>query len=162
MAKYIIRKLTDEGEKRMTGIELAELLRPADRREILAFTDDVKQEIMDSINSSDECWAAFTKEGRNVIAVWGIRKIKGINGRLIWCLGTYQVSRYWLPFSLMSKRILNKWAGRYQRLYNNVGSFNADAIKWLKWCGATFGHEFLINDKEYFIPFTIERRKQHV
>lgn len=157
MANYIIRKLTDTTEKRMTGEELYELLRKEDRREMAAFIKDIKQEVMASIFESDECWAAFTKEGRNVIAVWGICKQQGVKGRLIWCLGTYRVNDYWLQFAKVSRKILREWAKRYKRLYNNVGAFNTESIRWLKWCGAVFGEKFLANGKEYFLPFEIKR-----
>lgn len=152
--KYIIRKITDAREKKELAEELTELLRDEDRREITAGGRSAYDEVHDSIHMSAECYAAFAGEDRTLIAVWGYRRVKGADGRLIWCLGTYQIKRYWLPFAVESKRIIARWARRFGVLYNAVGAFNHDTIRWLEWCGAVFHEEVKVGD-EVFLPFTI-------
>lgn len=154
--KYTIRKLASDCDKREAAQELSELLRAIDRREIHAASDNVLHEIKASINESDECWAAYEKKGRGLIAVWGIKRIKDYPGRLIWCLGTYRISQYWLSFAGVSRRIVQRWANRYGVLHNAVGVFNEDAIKWLEWCGATMREPIQVG-REQFYPFEIRR-----
>lgn len=154
MGKYIIRQITDAHEKKELAEELTALLRDADRREITAGGRSAYDEVRDSIHMSAACFAAFTRDDRALIAVWGYRRVKGNDGRLIWCLGTYRIKNYWLPFAVASKKILMRWARRFGVLYNAVGAFNEDTIRWLAWCGATF-HEGVRVGEETFLPFTI-------
>lgn len=152
--KYIIRKITDAHEKKELTHELTDLLRDADRREITAGGRSAYDEVRDSIHMSAECFAAFAGPDRALVAVWGYRRVKGADGRLIWCLGTYHIKEYWLPFAIESRRILSRWARRFGVLYNAVGAFNHDTIRWLEWCGARFHGQVQVGD-ETFLPFTI-------
>ena len=77
------------------------------------------------------------------------------NPREVWCLGTEKVKRHFLPFALESRVILKRWARKYRRLYNAVGAFNEDALKWLAWCGAEFLEPFEL-EGEKFYPFEIK------
>lgn len=156
MAKaYSIKRLRTEEEKQAAAEELYGNLRDVDSREISAWTWDVAQEVRESIFMSDEAWAAREKRSGALIAVWGKREIQGKPGRLIWCLGTEKVKRHFLPFALESRVILKRWARKYRRLYNAVGAFNEDALKWLAWCGAEFLEPFEL-EGEKFYPFEIK------
>ncbi len=156
MAKaYSIKRLRTEEEKQAAAEELYENLRDVDSREISAWTWDVAREVRESIFMSDEAWAAREKRSGALIAVWGKREIQGKPGRLIWCLGTEKVKRHFLPFALESRVILKRWARKYRRLYNAVGAFNEDALKWLAWCGAEFLEPFEL-EGEKFYPFEIK------
>ncbi len=156
MAKaYSIKRLHTEEDKQAAAEELYENLRDADSREISAWTWDVAREVRESIFMSDEAWAAREKRSGALIAVWGKREIQGKPGRLIWCLGTEKVKRHFLPFALESRVILKRWARKYRRLYNAVGGFNEDALKWLAWCGAEFLEPFEL-EGEKFYPFEIK------
>lgn len=156
MAKaYSIKRLRTEEGKRAAAEELYENLRDADSREISAWTWDVAREVRESIFMSDEAWAARENRSGALIAVWGKREIQGKPGRLIWCLGTEEVKRHFLPFALESRVILKRWARKYGRLYNAVGAFNKDALKWLAWCGAEFLQPFEL-EGEKFYPFEIK------
>ena len=156
MAKaYSIKRLRKEEEKQAAAEELYENLRDVDSREISAWTWDVAREVRESIFMSDEAWAAREKRSGALIAVWGKREIQGKPGRLIWCLGTEKVKRHFLPFALESRVILKRWARKYRRLYNAVGAFNEDALKWLAWCGAEFLEPFEL-EGEKFYPFEIK------
>ncbi len=152
--RYTIRKLASDCDKREAAQELCDLLREVDRREIHAVSDNVLQEINESIDGSDECWAAYEKNGRGLIVVFGIPKINVSTGRLIWCLGTYRVSNYWMAFAGTSRKIITGWANRYGVLHNAVGVFNTDAIRWLEWCGATMREPIQVG-QEQFYPFEI-------
>lgn len=156
MAKnYIISKITSEIEKVSVAKELAADIRDVDRREILAATEDVYQEILASMQLSDMCYTGRARKDNKLIAVWGIRKIDGRGGRLIWCLGTLKLEKFWLSFADKSKKIVTDWAEKYGVLFNAVGSFNKNSIRWLKWCGADFGKSVSVG-KEKFIPFYIK------
>lgn len=140
--------------------ELAKNLREVDRREILAFTDDVEREAQESIDWSYELQFATTKDGR-IIAVWGVQPKRNDEGTqthaLIWCLGTDLIKRYTVSFAKESKAILQEWAKRYGFLYNVVGAFNDDAIRWLQWVGAIIdvASAKIIKNGETFRPFVI-------
>lgn len=156
MAKaYSIKWLRTEEEKQAAAEELYENLRDVDSREILAWTWDVAREVRESIFMSEEAWAAREKRSGALIAVWGKREIQGKPGRLIWCLGTEKVKRHFLPFALESRVILKRWGRKYGRLYNVVGAFNEDALKWLAWCGAEFREPFEIHGEKFY-PFEIK------
>lgn len=154
MDRYIIREIQTDEEKNIVAAELWELLREEDKREIAAYTNDGRKEVIDSLYMSDECWAAFTKQKRELIVAWGIRRVQGRSGRLIWCLGTYRMRDYWFPFSGQSRKLLWKWRRRYKVLYNAVALFNTQAIRWLEWCGATFQEPIDVAG-EIFLPFEI-------
>lgn len=158
---YIIHELTEQGEKTATANELLELMRAEDRREVQACSPDVYKELTETINLSDHCWAGFEKQTRALIAAWGLCQIPNHRGRLIWCLGTYKIQKFWLPFASESRKIVRKWANEYGCLYNAVGEFNEDSIRWLKWCGAEFDDAVIIGG-ERFLPFRIEGGKKNV
>lgn len=156
MAKnYIIRKITSKNETVSVAEELAADIRDIDRREILATTEDVYQEILASMQLSDMCYMGRACEDNKLIAVWGIRKMSDRCGRLIWCLGTPKLEKFWLSFADKSKKIVTDWAEKYGVLFNAVGSFNRNSIRWLRWCGADFGKSVSVG-KEEFIPFYIK------
>ena len=158
MANYVIHKLERLEEKIAVLDDLYTYMRKQDRREVEACcTGSVLEELEIDIFKSNECWAAFTKKDCQLIACWGICKIRGQEGRLIWCLGTYRIEKYWLSFASESKRIIYKWANRYKRLFNAVGAFNTASIRWLEWVGAEFGTHAYINNEE-FIPFVITNK----
>lgn len=181
MAKgYTIHKLETPGEKLMTAQELHRCLHLMDQRELMAVTINgwqdifdadeetrktmetpIEREIRESIEMSDECWIGVDRKNRYLIAAWGIRKVKGRRGRLIWCLRTYLMDRYWVSFASESRKILQRWAKDYGVLYNAVGAFNADSIRWLEWCGAKFDNPVQIG-MENFLPFRIEGGKKNV
>lgn len=180
MAKgYTIHKLETPGEKLMTAQELYNNLRLMDKRELADASmhrwkevfasidkdhppeDPIYTEIRESIEMSDECWIGVDRRNRDLIAVWGIREVEGRRGRLIWCLGTYLMDKYWMSFASESRKIIKRWAGRYGVLYNAVGAFNKDSIRWLEWCGAKFDEQVPIGI-EYFLPFRIEGGKKNV
>lgn len=140
--------------------ELLKNLRKVDRREISAFTGDIAREIHESIDWSYELQYATAKDGQ-LIAVWGVqpkreRDKDECGSALIWCLGTDLVRTYAFSFAKESKRILQEWGRRYGVLFNMVGTFNKDAIHWLKWLGAYFDKQgMMVRGGEKFVPFII-------
>ena len=157
MGNYEIKKITKQIKKEQLVWRLIKELRAIDRRELAASVGDdgysVENEVYDSVFLSEECFAAYDRTG--LVAIWGYRGVLGNPGRLIWCLGTERVAKNRYAFAVESKRILTDWARRFGVLYNAVGAFNKDAIRWLKYCGAVFHREITVGG-EQFIPFTIE------
>jgi len=127
-------------------------IREADKRELEALNTSIIDEIKDSITCSDECYAALTDDGEPIV-VYGRTFVENRPGCLIWCLGTNKLKDYWRPFARESRKQLQYWAEKYGPLFNAVGAFNTEAIRWLDWCGATFGPDFIRGDElfRYFV-----------
>lgn len=155
---YTIKKLETDFEKLLAGEGLIASLRPEDKAEILAFTDDVKEEILsNSIMWSREVWEAYDRRDGAVIAVWGIGKVPGCRGQMIWCLGTYRIADNWIAFARESRKIVDGWTRRYGLLWNHVSVKNEYAVRWLKWCGAKFDSPMALGRHgEEFMKFRIE------
>ena len=156
MGRYEIKKITKQKRKEQLVMTLLSELRAPDLRELAAavhLSGSVEREVYDSVFLSEECFAAYDRTG--LVAIWGHRAVAGSPGRLIWCLGTERVARNRYAFAVESRRILSDWANRFGVLYNAVGAFNVDALRWLKFCGAVFHREVMIGS-ERFVPFTIE------
>lgn len=123
-------------------------IRPNDKRELLAANTGVREEIEDSIYCADECWAVINAENE-YLAVFGRTKVVGYAGNLIWCVGTNKLQRYWFPFVRESRKVLREWAHEYGVLYNAVGSFNTESMRWLSWLGASFGQTIEMGGEEF-------------
>ena len=149
--KYIIKRISEPSDAFLSAFEGN--IRDSDKRELIACGNSVYDEIKDSIICSDECWAAETETGEPIV-VYGRTKVEGQIGTLIWCLGTKKLNDYWRPFARESRKQLQKWAEEHGPLWNAVGVFNEDAIRWLSWCGATFGFDFQ-RGSEMFRSFCI-------
>ncbi len=149
--KYIIKRISEPSDAFLRAFEGN--IRDSDKRELLAYGSSVFDEIKDSIICSDECWAAETENG-DPIVVYGRTKVEGQIGTLIWCLGTKRLKDYWRPFARESRKQVQQWAQEYGPLWNAAGVFNDDAIRWLSWCGATFGFDFQ-RGSEMFRSFCI-------
>ena len=149
--KYIIKRISEPSDAFLSVFEGN--IRDNDKRELIACGNSVYDEIKDSIICSDECWAAETENGEPIV-VYGRTKVEGQIGTLIWCLGTKKLNDYWRPFARESRKQLQKWAEEHGPLWNAVGVFNEEAIRWLSWCGATFGFDFQ-RGSEMFRSFCI-------
>lgn len=149
--KYIIKRISEPSDAFLSAFEGN--IRDSDKRELIACGNSVYDEIKDSIICSDECWSAETENGEPIV-VYGRTKVEGQIGTLIWCLGTNKLNDYWRPFARESRKQLQKWAEEHGPLWNAVGVFNEDSIRWLSWCGATFGFDFQ-RGSEMFRSFCI-------
>lgn len=146
-------------EKWRAMVDFAENLRPADLREIAAYEDGHPlRQVAISQEKSEECWMVYNAANKPIV-FFGRVVPEDKYGRLIWCLGTKGIAGYERPFARVSKRILEKWARRYEVLFNAVGTFNEDAVRWLKWCGAIFYDPFAVGE-EPFLRFCIKRREE--
>lgn len=129
-------------------------LRSADVREVEAYGDgDAVRQVILSQGNSEKCWMVYDSAHRPIV-FFGRVKPKAGRGRLIWCLATDGMKAYEREFAKVSRRILEEWAAQYGILFNEVGTFNEAAIRWLKWCGAVFYDPFLVGGEE-FIRFYI-------
>lgn len=137
--QYRLKRISEPVDELLDAFEGN--IRAADKKELLAISDSVRDEIKDSIICSEECWLAETENG-DPIVIYGRTLVEGREGCLIWCLGTNKLKDYWRPFARESRKQLQLWAQEYGPLWNAVGVFNDEAIRWLEWCGATFGLDF--------------------
>lgn len=139
--------------------EFCDNMRQVDINEIYAASgNNPKQEIIASLQLSEYTYMARDKHTGRVICMFGIGERKnGINGRIIWCLGTNLLDNYKREFLANSAKVLETWAEKYGQLYNFVDVRNDKTIRWLEWLGAKFGEPFKfgINGEE-FIYFCLK------
>lgn len=124
-------------------------IRPNDRKELLAVNTTVKKELSESITGSEECYAVTT-DTKEPLALFGRKKIEDYPGNLIWCVGTNRLREFWFPFIRESRKVLREWAHKHGVLYNAVGSFNTEAMRWLSWLGADFTSTVEIGGEDFF------------
>lgn len=118
-------------------------IRKADIEEISAFTNDIRKELEESIQNSNVAIKVLSKDNKP-LCIYGVTKIKGIEGHMIWCVGTNEMMKYKKSFVKMSKHILGNWKKQYGTMYNCVSVDNKKAIAWLKYLGANFSEPFPI------------------
>lgn len=119
-------------------------IRKADIEEISAFTNDIRKELEESIQNSNVAIKVLSKDNKP-LCIYGVTKIKGIEGHMIWCVGTNEMMKYKKSFVKMSKHILGNWKKQYGTMYNCVSVDNKKAIAWLKYLGANFSEPFPIS-----------------
>ena len=119
-------------------------IRKADIEEISAFTNDIRKELEESIQNSNVAIKVLSKDNKP-LCIYGVTKIKGIEGHMIWCVGTNEMMKYKKSFVKMSKHILGNWKKQYGTMYNCVSVDNKKAIAWLKYLGANFSKPFPIS-----------------
>ena len=123
-------------------------IRPNDKRELLAANTSVREELEDSIHCAAECWVVVTEDDEPLV-IFGRTPVVGHAGNLIWCIGTNKLQDFWFPFIRVSRKILRKWAHEHGVLYNAVGSFNTESMRWLSWLGASFGQTIEMGGEEF-------------
>lgn len=149
--KYEITKLDHKQDKAFLD-DLNENLRLQDLDEMLRLgISDSRQELMETVLASDECFKAVDAAGR-AIAAYGIIPGNKVNpGGQVWCLGTYRLSMYALPFTRGCKKVFAGWLPRYSgQLWNFISAENVLSISWLKICGAKFERGIVVNGHRFY------------
>lgn len=155
MANLIIKKCTDNETDFIN--EFASDIRQADYNELTSLVgNDIKKELAESIANSMYSYKAMNEKNKP-IALYGITKVQGVNGYLIWCVGTNEFKNYEKTFVKLSRQIIKIWLKKYKLLYNFVSIKNRASRKWLEWLGAEFEHPFTAGIKnEKFIYFILK------
>lgn len=73
-----------------------------------------------------------------------------------WLLGVEGIERHARELILGTKAYLGRMRAEYQTLANYVHAHNRPAIRYLKWCGFSFGEEIEV-EGEPFLPFEMKR-----
>lgn len=73
-----------------------------------------------------------------------------------WLLAIGGIERHAKALLVGTKAYLGRMQGEYETLSNAVHADNRSAIRYLKWCGFSFGETFDV-DGEPFLPFEMKR-----
>lgn len=150
---FIFLRCKNDEEKFLN--EFLKDIRKEEREEILILTNDIYKELNESIKNSTIAIKVLSKDNKP-LCIYGTRKIKGIEGNLIWCVGTNEIMKYKKSFVKISKHILEKWKKQYGILYNCISVENKKSFIWLKMLGAEFSEPFLVANNKYFRRFILK------
>lgn len=133
---------------------IAANMREADRREVWASDRWLPLYALDrSLLSSHKAWTCLV---RGVPAfTWGVAPRGSILSETgnPWLLGTDAIMEVRREFLKQSRAYVARMHDGFTRLENIVHVENKLSIRWLKWCGFTFGMELIERNGEQFFPF---------
>lgn len=136
-----------------TVLEIAENLRPEDRRELETATGHSAVEaVFRSLASSE--WAYVSRYKGEPHAVFGVT-----SGGVIWMVGTKAIEKSPIAtLKLAREFIAGLLEHHYQILWNQVDARNTLHIRWLESLGFSFGAHPKFKNGMPFIPFYKERK----
>lgn len=118
---------------------LAEVLRPADRREVAALGETPHQALAQGMESSVRAYTAVDAAGR-LIAVFGLGRRVAADGLRIgapWMLGSPALEDAARPILRISRGWIDHVGRDCDLMLNWVDARNAVHIAWLRWGGFT-------------------------
>jgi len=128
--------------------ELASVLRPEDRAEVLALLGPVDpvegpaDGLLQGLASAREAWTARDDAGR-IICMAGVSPLSLIGSTGVpWLLGSDLVTVHRRAFMVESRRLVAHWLTLYDELRNVVDARYVVAIRWLRWLGFEIGPPF--------------------
>lgn len=130
-------------------------MRKADRIEIGHMGHSPKSAMMTGLSYDAKTYTALDADGVP-FAMFGAGQLE--TGGYIWCLGTDGVDDNAYDFIKASRKITQALTKPYGVTFNYVHDENKAALKWLKFCGASFIEELAINNQLYYqfaIPYKI-------
>ena len=128
-------------------------MRKADQIEIGHMGHSPKSSLMTGLSYDDVTLTALDAEGVP-FAMFGVGQLEA--GGYIWCLGTDGVNDNAYDFLRASRKYTQALTKPYGVTFNYVHDENKAALKWLKFCGASFIEELAINNELYYqfaIPY---------
>jgi hypothetical protein len=127
--------------------ELAPLLRPEDRAEVLALGLDPIDGLLQSLIGAQEAWT-YRAEGQ-IVCMAGITPLSLIGRTGVpWLLGSELVVQHRRVFMVETCRMVARWLTLFDVLRNVVDDRYDAAIRWLSWLGFEIGDPFpLANGK---------------
>tara|TARA_R110000868_G_scaffold411706_1_gene707820 strand:- start:40797 stop:41246 length:450 start_codon:yes stop_codon:yes gene_type:complete len=121
--------------------ELAPLLRPEDRAEVLALGLEPVDGLLQSLAGAREAWT-WRDDGR-IICMAGVSPLSLIGSTGIpWLLGSPLVADHRRDFLVETRRMVAHWLTLFPVLRNVVDARYEAAIRWLHWLGFTIGDPF--------------------
>jgi hypothetical protein len=128
-------------------------LRKADQIEIAHMGHHPKDALLLGLVNDDVTYTALDSEGVP-FAMFGAGQLE--EGGYIWCLGTDGVQDNAYDFLKASRKYTQQLTEPYGATFNYVHDDNKAALKWLKFCGASFIQELAINNQLFYqfaIPY---------
>lgn len=126
-------------------------MRKADQIEVAAMGNDPKSSLLNGLECGDVCLTAKDSDGVP-FAMFGVGQIQ--NMAYIWLLGTESVNDNGYDFLRASRKYTQALTKPYGATFNFVHEENKVALKWLKFCKATFLRKLYFNNKP-FLEFVI-------
>lgn len=116
--------------------ELADNLRPEDRKELIGMTGpDVLAEVKHCVESSDCCWVCRYKG--IVMGMFGVICTNPFRKHgIVWMLASNETKKHKMFVGKWTKRGLKALLKDWEYLYNYIDEGNNETIAWLKWMGA--------------------------
>jgi hypothetical protein len=133
-------------------------MRDADRTEMLLMGYDSIEYVTDSINTSAECFAAYTDDGV-LLGIGGIADAPDFGlGKPIWFIATKDINRNRKQLAHYGMAIIKRYLEIYGKVYNYISIDNLQAIRYIKKAGATiYPPQRWGVGGALFVPFVIER-----
>ena len=121
--------------------ELAPLLRPEDRAEVLALGLDPVDGLLQSLAGAREAWT--WRDDDRIICMAGVSPLSLIGSTGVpWLLGSPLVAAHRRAFLVETRRMVAHWLILFPVLRNVVDARHAAAIRWLGWLGFIIGEPF--------------------
>ncbi len=121
--------------------ELAPLLRPEDRAEVLALGVEPVPALLNGIVTAREAWT-YRDDGR-IICMAGVSPLSLIGQTGVpWLLGSPLVMEHRRAFMVETRRMVARWLDWFPVLRNVVDARYDAAIRWLRWLGFEIGAPF--------------------
>lgn len=148
MANVVVREIRTSDVS-----QLAENLRPEDKAEILAFSDDVAGTILNALQHSS--WAYTVEVDGELACMFGVGALSLLSESGVpWMLGTDVINRNKRSVITYGKQYIQAMLKEYPHLWNMVHAENKRSIKWLKRLGFTVHEAQPMGPKQsMFHPF---------
>ena len=122
-------------------------MRRADQIEVACMGHTPREALMSGLENDDVTLTALDPEGVP-FAMFGVGQAGAV--AYIWCLGTDSVSDNAYDFIKASREWTQRLTKPYGATFNYVHEDNKLAIKWLKFCDASFIRKLTFNDNLFF------------
>ena len=131
MAKFTYTTPTKEDMR-----EIARMMRPEDRREIVGLIGPNIETEAHYCMESSECAYVCKCDGVPLAAFGVVRKTPFENVGVIWMLATKETAKHKVYTGKWTRRGIRAFLNDWDLLYNYVDEGNDRTIAWLKWLGA--------------------------
>lgn len=136
--------------------DIVPFIRKEDKLEVACMGKTPEQSLKQAFQT-DDVTLTIIDQGDVPIAMLGVGKV--MNMAYIWMLGTDAVRDASYDFLKASRLITQSLTKPYGATFNFVHKDNTTAIKWLKFCGATFTRKLFFSN-EPFYEFIITYREK--
>lgn len=122
-------------------------MRRADQLEVACLGHTPQSALLEGLKSDDVTLTALDPDGVPM-AMFGVGQFGG--QAYIWCLGTESINDNAYDFIRASRKWTQILTKPYGATFNYVHKDNELAIKWLKFCGASFLRKVSFSDEPFF------------